>query len=464
MPVGPGQTGTPVDGRGTSGGTAWRRAARSSPARPSALDLRLAGLPSRLLARLLDVLAQLALAARPGPGRAGPRRRRAPTPPSRRSTIVAVVLVVVGYPVALETLLRGRTLGKLALGLRVVRDDGGPVGFRQALVRGLAGVIEPGDQLRAQRGRDAGAPAQQAARRPRRRHGRGAGAGERARRHRRADAAAARRVGAGAAPRRARRGPRAVGAQLPGPQRPAHRRRPRGPRRPARRRRHGRHLAAPAARHPRLGLPVRRPRRAPPARAAAAPPARVRPAAPAARPARAAVRPALPAVRPAARAAAPAVRPARPARPATAVRPAVRPAGAPSCAPPTARSRVRRTVSSPPCPTGGGSLRPAGSPRRPDAASCPSPTDRRPRARPADRRPALDDRERQRPRPGTGQPAAGPGRLPADDRGPARPGHAGAGAQHRGPHAAGRHAGCASTARTSTGPCRRCCSSTAAAS
>ena len=27
------------------------------------------------------------------------------------------------------------------LGLRVVRDDGGPIGFRQALVRGLAGLV-----------------------------------------------------------------------------------------------------------------------------------------------------------------------------------------------------------------------------------------------------------------------------------------------------------------------------------
>jgi hypothetical protein len=41
----------------------------------------------------------------------------------------------------MEWLARGRTLGKMALGLRVVRDDGGPIGFRQALVRGLAGLV-----------------------------------------------------------------------------------------------------------------------------------------------------------------------------------------------------------------------------------------------------------------------------------------------------------------------------------
>ncbi|WP_191248764.1 RDD family protein [Amycolatopsis deserti] len=51
------------------------------------------------------------------------------------------VLVRVGYSVLFETLSRGRTLGKMAMGLRVVRDDGGPVRFRQALTRALAGAI-----------------------------------------------------------------------------------------------------------------------------------------------------------------------------------------------------------------------------------------------------------------------------------------------------------------------------------
>ena len=47
-----------------------------------------------------------------------------------------------GYPLAMETLTRGRTLGKLAMGLRTVRDDGGPIRFRQALVRALLEVVE----------------------------------------------------------------------------------------------------------------------------------------------------------------------------------------------------------------------------------------------------------------------------------------------------------------------------------
>jgi uncharacterized RDD family membrane protein YckC len=56
--------------------------------------------------------------------------------------VVFTVLTVLGYPVVFETTTRGRSLGKMALGLRVVSDDGGPERFRQALFRALAGFIE----------------------------------------------------------------------------------------------------------------------------------------------------------------------------------------------------------------------------------------------------------------------------------------------------------------------------------
>lgn len=55
--------------------------------------------------------------------------------------IAELVAIGVGYPTIFEWLSRGRTLGKLAIGLRVVRDDGGPIGFRQALIRGLSGFL-----------------------------------------------------------------------------------------------------------------------------------------------------------------------------------------------------------------------------------------------------------------------------------------------------------------------------------
>jgi uncharacterized RDD family membrane protein YckC len=56
--------------------------------------------------------------------------------------VVTLVLLVLGIPITTETITRGKTVGKLATGLRTVRDDGGPIGFRQAVVRGLIGWVE----------------------------------------------------------------------------------------------------------------------------------------------------------------------------------------------------------------------------------------------------------------------------------------------------------------------------------
>jgi len=56
--------------------------------------------------------------------------------------VIFTVLVMVGYPVILETATRGRSVGKMVMGLRVVSDDGGPERFRQALFRSLAGFVE----------------------------------------------------------------------------------------------------------------------------------------------------------------------------------------------------------------------------------------------------------------------------------------------------------------------------------
>lgn len=56
--------------------------------------------------------------------------------------LLAVVAAYVGYPVTMETLTRGRTVGKMAVGTRTVRDDAGPITFRHALARALVGVVE----------------------------------------------------------------------------------------------------------------------------------------------------------------------------------------------------------------------------------------------------------------------------------------------------------------------------------
>ena len=57
-------------------------------------------------------------------------------------TIVMLVGVLVIMPATVETLSRGRSLGKLAMGLRVVRDDGGPIRMRHAVIRALVGFGE----------------------------------------------------------------------------------------------------------------------------------------------------------------------------------------------------------------------------------------------------------------------------------------------------------------------------------
>lgn len=54
-------------------------------------------------------------------------------------TLVVVFLVV---PTTVETLSRGKSLGKWAFGLRAVRDDAGPISFQHAFVRALVGFVE----------------------------------------------------------------------------------------------------------------------------------------------------------------------------------------------------------------------------------------------------------------------------------------------------------------------------------
>jgi uncharacterized RDD family membrane protein YckC len=113
------------------------------------LNLPTAGLGSRFVARGLDVLIQgflvlillvatsviaSALTSATGGGTAG--------------TVAFVVFLVLmtfiwlGYAIVLETLWRGKTPGKAALGLRVVTNEGAPIRFRHALVRGVLALVD----------------------------------------------------------------------------------------------------------------------------------------------------------------------------------------------------------------------------------------------------------------------------------------------------------------------------------
>ncbi len=105
-----------------------------------ALDLRPAALPSRVVAGFVDVLLQAVVLLAFG-ALATAVSLDVSEALAQALGIVLIVVVLVVYPVTFETLLRGRTPGKAAMGLRVVRDDGGPIGFRQALVRGMVGAF-----------------------------------------------------------------------------------------------------------------------------------------------------------------------------------------------------------------------------------------------------------------------------------------------------------------------------------
>jgi uncharacterized RDD family membrane protein YckC len=105
------------------------------------LDVPCARFPSRMLAIIIDMTVQIVMlvALFAIIGATGTHLNPASL---AAVAVTALVLIIVGYPTIFETLSRGRSLGKMALGLRVVGDDGGPERFRQALVRALASIIE----------------------------------------------------------------------------------------------------------------------------------------------------------------------------------------------------------------------------------------------------------------------------------------------------------------------------------
>jgi uncharacterized RDD family membrane protein YckC len=99
------------------------------------LDLRPARVPTRMLSAGIDLVLMLGATYLYGyivrqVGGSGARVEAV--------TVAGALLINFGYLIAMETLTRGRTVGAFALGLRVVRDDGGSIRFRQALMRGLA--------------------------------------------------------------------------------------------------------------------------------------------------------------------------------------------------------------------------------------------------------------------------------------------------------------------------------------
>lgn len=108
-----------------------------------ALDVQPLGFFLRALGALIDVLLSLAVLVGGVVLLGALAAQGALTSATFQIAIVTLIVVaLVIIPTTVETASRGRSLGRLAVGGRIVRADGGSSGFRQAFIRALAGVLE----------------------------------------------------------------------------------------------------------------------------------------------------------------------------------------------------------------------------------------------------------------------------------------------------------------------------------
>ncbi|QIS38750.1 RDD family protein [Clavibacter capsici] len=108
-----------------------------------ALDVRPAGFVLRAAGAAIDVAASLVVAGLLALGilwLAGAGLLDESS--AAACAIAALVLSIVVLPVIVETATRGRSLGRWAVGARIVRADGGGIGLRHAVARALVGILE----------------------------------------------------------------------------------------------------------------------------------------------------------------------------------------------------------------------------------------------------------------------------------------------------------------------------------
>lgn len=105
------------------------------------LGLRSASFASRMLAAAFDAVAVLVVLVAAVWGSSS-LLTQADEATTTAIGVALSALCLIGIPAAVETATRGRSLGKVVLGLRAVRDDGGPVRFRHCLVRAVLGMFE----------------------------------------------------------------------------------------------------------------------------------------------------------------------------------------------------------------------------------------------------------------------------------------------------------------------------------
>jgi uncharacterized RDD family membrane protein YckC len=103
------------------------------------LDVDTAGVASRMFAGIIDLLIQFGIFWVVTLGMLVALRDESSV---RTGIAIVIAAIVMGYPLLFETLMRGRTIGKRAMGLRVVTLEGAPIRFRHALLRMMGGLVD----------------------------------------------------------------------------------------------------------------------------------------------------------------------------------------------------------------------------------------------------------------------------------------------------------------------------------
>ncbi|MHA7155923.1 RDD family protein [Arthrobacter sp. TMN-50] len=106
------------------------------------LELRPASFGARSISLLIDIVAQVILVLAIILAVSGTLGGSLDPALTQTLVLVLLILVVLVVPVTVETVTRGKSLGRLVMGLRIVRDDGGAIRFRHAFIRGMLGVLE----------------------------------------------------------------------------------------------------------------------------------------------------------------------------------------------------------------------------------------------------------------------------------------------------------------------------------
>lgn len=107
------------------------------------LEFETAGMASRMLAALVDSVIQLLLLLAVLLGAFGLNEAGLDLGGLGIAFVyVLLFLLLFAYPAGFETLWRGRTPGKAALGLRVVTVEGAPIRFRHAAIRAILGLVD----------------------------------------------------------------------------------------------------------------------------------------------------------------------------------------------------------------------------------------------------------------------------------------------------------------------------------